>query len=122
MRTRSRFTSTNDGDKVRRYLGTVGVTSPLFQIRPALKGVLSARDLPSGFDEVGFAEASEEFLSELQAAEGAAYGANFADFSTSVGSGGMSPAATQIATCRKYVVRMKARYDELLVLLRPIRS
>ena len=27
-----------DGDNVRRYLGTVGVTSPLFKIRGGLKG------------------------------------------------------------------------------------
>ena len=34
-----------DGDNVRRYLGTVGVTSPLFKIRGGLKGVLKANDL-----------------------------------------------------------------------------
>ena len=59
-----------------------------------------ASDLPDAFDDVAWAEESEEFLSELQAAEGAAYGANFADYSTSVGSGGNSPAASQIAKCR----------------------
>merc|ERR1711903_255014 len=32
-----------DGDSVRRYLGTVGVTSPLFKIRGGLKGGLKAK-------------------------------------------------------------------------------
>ena len=43
-----------DGDNVRRYLGTVGVTSPLFKIRGGLKGVLKATDLPDSFDAVAF--------------------------------------------------------------------
>ena len=73
-----------DGDSVRRYLGTVGVTSPLFKIRGGLKGVLKAKDLPDAFDAVAFAEASEAFLNDLQDAEGDAYGAQFADYSTSV--------------------------------------
>ena len=80
-----------DGDNVRRYLGTVGVTSPLFKIRGGLKGVLKANDLPDAFDAVAFAEASEQFLAELQDAEGDSYGAQFADYSTSVGSGGRVP-------------------------------
>ena len=110
-----------DGDNVRRYLGTVGVTSPLFKIRGGLKGVLKANDLPDAFDAVAFAEASEQFLAELQDAEGDAYGAQFADYSTSVGSGGQSPSATMLGKARKDVERAQRSYAELLKLLAPLR-
>jgi len=110
-----------DGDSVRRYLGTVGVTSPLFKIRGGLKGVLKAKDLPDAFDVVAFAEASEEFLNNLQDAEGDAYGAQFADYSTSVGSGGQSPSATMLGKARKDVERARRSYAELLRLLAPLR-
>jgi len=110
-----------DGDSVRRYLGTVGVTSPLFKIRGGLKGVLKAKDLPDAFDVVAFAEASEEFLNNLQDAEGDAYGAQFADYSTSVGSGGQSPSATMLGKARKDVERAQRSYAELLRLLAPLR-
>ena len=110
-----------DGDSLRRYLGTVGVTSPLFKIRGGLKGVLKANDLPDAFDAVAFAEASEQFLAELQDAEGDAYGAQFADYSTSVGSGGQSPSATMLGKARKDVERAQRSYAELLKLLAPLR-
>ena len=110
-----------DGDNVRRYLGTVGVTSPLFKIRGGLKGVLKANDLPDAFDAVAFAEASEAFLNDLQDAEGDAYGAQFADYSTSVGSGGQSPSATMLGKARKDVERAQRSYAELLRLLTPLR-
>ena len=110
-----------DGDNVRRYLGTVGVTSPLFKIRGGLKGVLKATDLPDAFDAVAFAEASEAFLNDLQDAEGDAYGAQFADYSTSVGSGGQSPSATMLGKARKDVERAQRSYAELLRLLAPLR-
>ena len=110
-----------DGDSVRRYLGTVGVTSPLFKIRGGLKGVLKAKDLPDAFDAVAFAEASEAFLNDLQDAEGDAYGAQFADYSTSVGSGGQSPSATMLGKARKDVERAQGSYAELLKLLAPLR-
>ena len=110
-----------DGDNVRRYLGTVGVTSPLFKIRGGLRGVLKATDLPDAFDAVAFAEASERFLAELQDAEGDAYGAQFADYSTSVGSGGQSPSATMLGKARKDVERAQRSYAELLKLLAPLR-
>ena len=110
-----------DGDNVRRYLGTVGVTSPLFKIRGGLRGVLKAADLPDSFDAVAFAEASEQFLAELQDAEGDAYGAQFADYSTSVGSGGQSPSATMLGKARKDVERAQRSYAELLKLLAPLR-
>ena len=48
-----------DGDSVRRYLGTVGVTSPLFKIRGGLKGVLKAKDLPDAFDAVACVEINQ---------------------------------------------------------------
>ena len=110
-----------DGDKIRRYLGTVGVTSPLFKIRGGLAGVLKANDLPDAFDAVAFAEASEQFLAYLQDAEGDAYGAHFADYSTSVGSGGKSPSAILIAKAQKDVARAQESYADLLTLLGPLR-
>ena len=70
---------------------------------------------------VAFAEASEEFLNNLQDAEGDAYGAQFADYSTSVGSGGQSPSATMLGKARKDVERAQRSYAELLRLLAPLR-
>ena len=55
---------------------------------------------------MAFAEASEEFLNNLQDAEGDAYGAQFADYSTSVqASGGQSRSATMLGKARKDVER-----------------
>ena len=93
----------------------------MFKIRGGLKGVLKAKDLPDAFDVVAFAEASEEFLNNLQDAEGDAYGAQFADYSTSVGSGGQSPSATMLGKARKDVERARRSYAELLRLLAPLR-
>ena len=70
---------------------------------------------------VAFAEASEAFLNNLQDAEGDAYGAQFADYSTSVGSGGQSPSATMLGKARKDVERAQRSYAELLKLLAPLR-
>ena len=70
---------------------------------------------------VAFAEASEAFLNDLQDAEGDAYGAQFADYSTSVGSGGQSPSATMLGKARKDVERAQRSYAELLKLLAPLR-
>mmetsp|Transcript_26635 Transcript_26635/g.79880 ORF Transcript_26635/g.79880 Transcript_26635/m.79880 type:complete len:202 (+) Transcript_26635:158-763(+) len=116
----AKYPEMKDGDAVRRYLGTVGVTSPLFKIRPALKSVL-ASDLPDAVDVAGLAEASEAFLAALQDADGDAYGAQFADYSTSVGKGGLSPAATQLATAEKDIKRARAAFAELLAALKPLR-
>ncbi|KAJ1452032.1 hypothetical protein M885DRAFT_569103 [Pelagophyceae sp. CCMP2097] len=115
------ITAKNDGDAVRRYLGTVGDSSPLSQLRPALQGVLRASDLPAAFDDGAFAEASEDVLADLRAAEGVAYGSNFADYSTSVGSGGLSPAATQIKQSRAYVLKAQRSYAALVATLEPLR-
>ena len=46
-----------DGDEIRRSLGTVGITSPLFKIRLALKGVLRV-DWPDAVGVEGLARAA----------------------------------------------------------------
>ena len=97
------------------HLEKAGGEYVISELRRALGGT-------DAFDVVAFAEVSEEFLSDLQAAEGAAYGANFADFSTSVGKGGLSPAATQLVKCREDVRRLKKRSGEMVALLGPLRK
>ena len=116
------WASASDGDAVRRVLGTVGTTSPLYKVRPALAAVLKAGDLPDAVDVAAAAEAAEEFLSLYQAADGAAYGANFADYSTSVGRNGESPSETQLKDARRYATRARDQLDRLLSLLAPLKG
>ncbi|KAJ1454464.1 hypothetical protein M885DRAFT_521731 [Pelagophyceae sp. CCMP2097] len=61
------------GDAVRRVLGTVGSTSPLFQIEKAARKLL-----PEAADPEQFGDALEEFLLALGRADSMAYASIFA--------------------------------------------
>ncbi|CEM39206.1 unnamed protein product [Vitrella brassicaformis CCMP3155] len=71
-----------DGDAVRRYLGTVGTYSPLFQINRAFEGVLQA--LSKGDDSLGdvdvleYGESYNLVLEGLRQTDYLAYSNNFA--------------------------------------------
>jgi hypothetical protein len=68
------------GDGIRRYLGTVGKTSGLFNISKVLK------DLQGEADEViEYVELKNDFEYLLQAADTAAYSANFVEYSSAKG-------------------------------------
>jgi hypothetical protein len=64
------------GDNVRRYLGTVGVTSNLYGISKVMKELQDEAN-----DIVEYTEAMDEFDAELRAADTACYSANFVEFS-----------------------------------------
>ena len=108
---------------VAAYLDYLRVTDPAVRAAASSYLVATAKwgGLPLCLDAVAFAEASEAFLNDLQDAEGDAYGAQFADYSTSVGSGGQSPSATMLGKARKDVERAQRSYAELLKLLAPLR-
>jgi hypothetical protein len=70
------------GDNVRRYLGTVGVTSGLYGIPKVLK--ILKDELADDLDDiVEFNELSEELVAAIQQADGSAYMAIFTTTSTS---------------------------------------
>lgn len=68
--------SNGGGDNVRRYLGTVGVTSALYGITKVLKELQEEAD-----DIVTFTESMNDFDYYLRAADTACYSANFVEFS-----------------------------------------
>lgn len=69
------------GDSLRRELGFVGTTSPLFSIDKALMAVSEDAE-----DPVEFGERMDDFLLALRAADADAYSANFVTFSSAKGS------------------------------------
>ncbi|GMI30498.1 hypothetical protein TeGR_g5159 [Tetraparma gracilis] len=72
--------SAKGGDEIRRYLGTVGTSSPLFGF-PRLVRALQ----DSASDPIEFTEASSDFLRLLSAADGQAYSSMFVEFSAAKG-------------------------------------
>ena len=65
------------GDNVRRYLGTVGVTSGMYGITKVLKDLQDEAD-----DIVEYTEAMNDFAGYLNAADTSCYSANFVTFSS----------------------------------------
>ena len=68
--------SAGGGDNVRRYLGTVGLTSPLYGIQKVLKELQDVAD-----DVVEFTETMNDFEYSFRAADTAVYSANFVEYS-----------------------------------------
>ncbi|CAM9422384.1 unnamed protein product [Heterosigma akashiwo] len=102
-----------DGDVIRRYLGTVGVKSPLFQINKAFNGVKDAvGNNPDKYEDtievVDFVEASNDALQHIQQADFLAYSQNFANFGN--GGGGED----YIALSRVQVKEAIASYKDIL--------
>ena len=74
-------TAAEGGDGVRRILGTVGTTSPIFQSEKAFRKLADEVDDPERyFDRL------EALALEIAAAESEAYSANFITFSSAKGS------------------------------------
>ena len=69
--------SLGGGDSVRRYLGTVGVTSGLYGITKILKELQDEAD-----DFVEYTENMNEFDVYLRQADTSCYSANFVEFSS----------------------------------------
>ena len=81
------------GDGIRRRLGTVGTSSPLFQIEKVCQKLL-----PVAEDPGEFAEALEDFMLGIGRVDGMAYSSNFAGGS---GKPSENSAATYIARSEK---------------------
>ena len=90
------------GDGIRRRIGTVGTTSPLFDIEKTCRKLI-----PTADDPVAFAEALEEFVSGIARVDGMAYSSNFA--------GGSGKPSENSAT--RYIERSK---DELVALKKDV--
>jgi hypothetical protein len=68
--------SKEGGDNVRRYLGTVGTTSPMYGITKVVKELQEESN-----DAIEFIENASEFDYYLRAADTAVYSANFVEYS-----------------------------------------
>uniref|UniRef100_A0A7S1US29 Uncharacterized protein n=1 Tax=Grammatophora oceanica TaxID=210454 RepID=A0A7S1US29_9STRA len=95
--------SKEGGDAVRRYLGTVGVTSGMYGITKVLKGLQDEAD-----DIVEYTETMEEFNAYLYQAEGAAYQSLFVEHSSAKGT-----PESFLATAKQDIVQMKKYMDML---------
>ncbi|CAN0296735.1 unnamed protein product, partial [Hapterophycus canaliculatus] len=77
-----KYTVRQDGDAIRRLIGTVGVSSPLSSIRKAFTSIRDAEEESQGdIDVIAYVEAYMEVLTALGDAENDLYSANFADYS-----------------------------------------
>ena len=97
----SEISSEGSGDAVRRYLGTVGVTSGMYGILKVLKGLQEEAE-----DIVEYTETMDEFNAYLYQAEGAAYQSLFVEHSSAKGT-----PESLLATAKQDIVQMKKYMD-----------
>ena len=95
--------SEGGGDAVRRYLGTVGVSSNMYGITKVVKDLRDEAE-----DLVEYTETANEFEAYLYQAEGAAYQSLFVEHSSAKGT-----PASFLATAKKDVVSMQRYMDDL---------
>ena len=101
-------TSSEGGDGVRRYLGTVGTTSAVYLIEPAFRLLFEADEsLP-----MEYIEGVEEIMLNLQSADADAYSANFITFSSAKGK-----PEDYYKRAREYVVKARTRWLQLIQML-----
>ena len=74
-----------DGDAVRRVVGSVGTSSPLFGVDKVLKIVGSDLDAKGAVDFIDFTELSDEVVVKLRETNDMAYSAIFSDASGNAG-------------------------------------
>lgn len=88
------------GDEIRRYLGTVGTTSPLFKGEKAFKVLVDDAD-----DIVEYTELLEDYRAAVSGAESDAYSSIFVEFSSAKGSPDLyfGKAKKEIATALRVV-------------------
>lgn len=89
--------SKEGGDNVRRYLGTVGTTSPMYGITKVLKELQDESN-----DAIEFIENASEFDYYLRAADTAVYSANFVEYSAA-----KTPPAKFFADAKADCIQMK---------------
>ena len=94
------ITAAEGGDGVRRYLGTVGTTSPVFGIQ---KVFLKLADVIEPKDPELYFETLERMVTKISDADAEAYAANFVTFSSAKGKPEdfYARAAKQVVDARK---------------------
>ena len=106
-----------DGDAVRRAIGSVGTTSPLFGLDKVLRVV--GRDLDEtakNFDLIDFTELSDEVVVRLREVNDMAYSAIFSDSSGNYGRPGQG-SKDYLEKSRVALVAALATYRRLLALI-----
>uniref|UniRef100_A0A7S4DIQ5 Uncharacterized protein n=1 Tax=Heterosigma akashiwo TaxID=2829 RepID=A0A7S4DIQ5_HETAK len=104
----------DNGDEVRKFIGTVGPVSALnpVSLKRAFLKLAEADDFPDYVDLDEYAEKYEEVLTALADAENEAYSANFADFS----GGGQLKSSQFIKRSQKRIAVAQRALKEILAM------
>eukprot|EP00967_Tisochrysis_lutea_P156236 scaffold314429_cov32-Tisochrysis_lutea.AAC.6 len=101
------ITEREGGDGVRRVLGTVGTTSPVYRIEAAFRSLTEETEEPPDY-----LDGLEELMRYLQDADAQAYSANFITFSSAKGT-----PEQYFARSKQAVSRAKEEWSALLKML-----
>ena len=105
-----------DGDAVRRVVGSVGTSSPLFGVDKVLKIVGSDLDANGKVDFIDFTELSDEVVVKLRETNDMAYSAIFSDASGNYGRPGQG-SKDYLERSRVALTAALASYRRLLALI-----
>ena len=105
-----------DGDAVRRVVGSVGTSSPLFGVDKVLKIVGSDLDAKGAVDFIDFTELSDEVVVKLRETNDMAYSAIFSDASGNYGRPGQG-SKDYLERSRDALTAALASYRRLLALI-----
>ena len=105
-----------DGDAVRRVVGSVGTSSPLFGVDKVLKIVGSDLDAKGAVDFIDFTELSDEVVVKLRETNDMAYSAIFSDASGNYGRPGQGR-KDYLERSRVALTAALASYRRLLALI-----
>ena len=105
-----------DGDAVRRVVGSVGTSSPLFGVDKVLKIVGSDLDAKGAIDFIDFTELSDEVVVKLRETNDMAYSAIFSDASGNYGRPGQG-SKDYLERSRVALTAALASYRRLLALI-----
>ena len=105
-----------DGDAVRRVVGSVGTSSPLFGVDKVLKIVGSDLDAKGAVDFIDFTELSDEVVVKLRETNDMAYSAIFSDASGNYGRPGQG-SKDYLERSRVALTAALASYRRLLALI-----
>ena len=105
-----------DGDAVRRVVGSVGTSSPLFGVDKVLKIVGSDLDARGAVDFIDFTELSDEVVVKLRETNDMAYSAIFSDASGNYGRPGQG-SKDYLERSRVALTAALASYRRLLALI-----
>lgn len=105
-----KYAAKQDGDAIRRLIGTIGVSSPLSSVRKAFISIRDAEEESQGdIDVIAYVEAYLEVLTALGDAENDLYSANFADYA----GGGGTKASQFITKANKSLKIAREQFKEV---------